>query len=256
MNLKLKRPLAFFDLETTGLMIGKDRIVEISILKLHPGGAKESYTKRVNPLIPISAESTAIHGISDDDVKDEKSLKELGPEIIEFMNDCDLAGYNSNRFDVPMLVEELLLNGFDFDVSNRKLVDVQNVFHKMEQRTLKAAYKFYCSKSLENAHSAEADTTATYEILEAQLAKYTDDLEPEVDFLHDFSNMYKAVDLAGRIVLNNKDQAVFNFGKHKGKPVAEVFEQEPSYYKWMMDGSFPMQTKQVITAIRLKKFNN
>ncbi len=255
MKLNLKRPLAFFDLETTGLTIGHDKIVEISILKVFPDGKQESYTKRVNPGMPIPAESTTFHGITDDDVKNERSFKELAPEILNFLKDCDLAGYNSNKFDVPMLVEELLANDFDLDVSNKKLIDVQNIFHKMEQRTLVAAYKFYCDKNLENAHSADADTMATFEVLEAQLEKYGDNLKSDVDFLSDFTNMFNSVDLAGRIVYNPDKQEVFNFGKYKGERVVDVFSKDPSYYKWMMDGNFPRHTKQVITNIRLKDFN-
>ena len=249
MNLKLTKPLAFFDLETTGLNIATDRIVEISIVKIMPNGDKEIKTKLINPTIPISKESVAIHGIKDDDVKEKATFKEVSNELNDFINDCDLAGYNSNRFDIPLLAEEFLRAGINFDVASRKLVDVQNIFHKKEQRTLVAAYKFYCDKDLTNAHSAEADTTATYEILEAQIAKY-DDIKSDTDFLSEFSQMTKNVDLLGRFIYNDKNIAIFNFGKHKGKPVTEVLEKEPGYYGWMMNGDFPLYTKKVLKEIK------
>ncbi|PCI95020.1 MAG: DNA polymerase III subunit epsilon [Flavobacteriales bacterium] len=249
MNLKLTKPLAFFDLETTGLNIATDRIVEISIVKIMPNGDKEIKTKLINPTIPISKESVAIHGIKDDDVKEKATFKEVANELNDFINDCDLAGYNSNRFDIPLLAEEFLRAGINFDVASRKLVDVQNIFHKKEQRTLVAAYKFYCDKDLTNAHSAEADTTATYEILEAQIAKY-DDIKSDTDFLSEFSQMTKNVDLLGRFIYNDKNIAIFNFGKHKGKPVTEVLEKEPGYYGWMMNGDFPLYTKKVLKEIK------
>ena len=251
MNLELKRPLAFFDLETTGLNIATDRIVEISIVKIMPNGEKEVKTKLVNPTIPISKESTEIHGISDKKVKNEPTFKELSTEFDEFIKDCDLAGFNSNRFDIPLLAEEFLRAGIDFDVKSRNLVDVQNIFHKMEQRTLVAAYKFYCDKDLTNAHSAEADTTATYEILEAQIEKYAD-LKGDTNFLSEFSQMTKNADLLGRFVYNENDVVVFNFGKHKGKPVTEVLTKEPGYYSWMMNGDFPLYTKKVMKDIKEK----
>ena len=249
MNLKLTKPLAFFDLETTGLNIATDRIVEISIVKIMPNGNKEIKTKLINPTIPISKESVAIHGIKEDDVKEKATFKEVSNELNDFINDCDLAGYNSNRFDIPLLAEEFLRAGINFDVASRKLVDVQNIFHKKEQRTLVAAYKFYCDKDLTNAHSAEADTTATYEILEAQIAKY-DDIKSDTDFLSEFSQMTKNVDLLGRFIYNDKNIAIFNFGKHKGKPVTEVLEKEPGYYGWMMNGDFPLYTKKVLKEIK------
>lgn len=256
MNLNLTRPIAFFDLETTGLTIGKDRIVEISILKISPDGDRLSYTKKVNPGMKIPKESTEIHGISDKDVENAPTFREIGEEVLEIIEDCDLAGYNSNKFDIPMLVEEFLENDFDFDISGRKLIDVQNIFHKMEQRTLVAAYRFYCDKDLTQAHSAEADTLATFEVLEAQLERYGDDLKGDVSFLHDFSNMFNTVDLAGRIVRNKQDVEVFNFGKHKGRPVKEVFAKEPSYFDWMMKGDFPRQTKQVIDRLNKERLLN
>ena len=249
MNLNLSKPLAFFDLETTGLNIATDRIVEISIVKIMPNGDKKIITKLINPTIPISAESAAIHGITEEKVKDKATFKEAAKEINEFIEGCDLAGYNSNRFDIPLLAEEFLRAGIDFDVKTRNLIDVQNIFHKMEQRTLVAAYKFYCNKDLTNAHSAEADTTATYEILEAQISKY-DNLKGDTDFLSEFSQMTKNVDLLGRFVYNNKNIAVFNFGKHKGKAVTEVLQKEPGYYSWMMNGDFPLYTKKVLKDIK------
>lgn len=253
-RLNLRRPLAFIDLETTGVNVGSDRIVEICILKLLPGGNKEMKTWRVNPTIPIPQHSTDIHGITDEDIKDSPTFTEIAHTVSQFLDNCDIAGYNSNKFDVPLLVEEFLRCDVDFDVRGRKLVDVQNIFHQMEQRTLIAAYRFYCNKELENAHSAEADIVATQEILEAQLAKYQD-LKNDVNFLHDFSARNNCVDLAGRIVYNDKGEEVFNFGKHKDKCVEEVFRSEPSYYQWIMDGDFPLYTKKVVTAIRLRAFN-
>lgn len=253
-NLNLSRPLAFIDLETTGVSIGIDRIVEISILKLIPNGGEEVYTYRINPTIPIPAESSAIHGIYDKDIKDAPTFKEMAPKLFHILEACDLAGYNSNKFDIPLLVEEFLRVEVDFDMQNRKCVDVQNIFHKMEQRTLSAAYRFYCNKEIENAHSAEADVRATYDVLNAQLEKY-DSLQPNVSFLATFSTMGDNVDLAGRIVRDKKGVEVFNFGKHKGRSVLEIFKSEPSYYNWMMDGDFPLSTKRVITQLRLKAFN-
>ncbi len=252
MNLKLSKPLAFIDLEATGVNVGSDRIVEISILKLMPDGSRQVKTKRVNPTIPIPADSTKIHGISDADVANEPTFKQLAHEIANFLEAADIAGYNSNKFDVPMLVDEFIRAEVNFDMKGRKLIDVQNIFHKMEQRTLSAAYKFYCNKEIENAHSAEADIHATFEVLEAQLDRYPD-LKNEVDFLSEFTSNSNMVDYAGRIVYNEKREEVFNFGKHKGKTVAQVFKDEPSYYDWMMKGDFPMQTKQIITALRLRE---
>ncbi|HEY9081829.1 MAG TPA: 3'-5' exonuclease [Vicingaceae bacterium] len=254
MPLNLTKPLAFIDLETTGLNIASDRIVEISIVKVHPNGNKDIVTRRVNPTIPISTESTSIHGISDDDVKNEPTFKQMAKELANFIEGCDLAGYNSNKFDIPMLAEEFLRAEVDFDITKRNLVDVQNIFHKMEQRTLAAAYKFYCDKDLVDAHSAEADTIATMEILLAQVEKY-DSLENNVAFLSEFSKATNNVDLLGRIVYDKNNVEVFNFGKHKGKAVLEVLEKEPGYYHWMMNGDFPLYTKKVLTQIRLKALN-
>lgn len=248
----LHRPLAFFDLETTGITIGADRIVEISILKVQPDGGRQVYTRRMNPEIPIPDFASKVHGIYDKDVEHEPTFRQLAPEIASFIGHADLAGYNSNKFDVPMLVNEFLRVGLPFDMKGRRLVDVQNIFHKMEQRTLAAAYKFYCGKEIVNAHSAEADITATYEVLMAQLERY-DALAKDVEGLHNFSSINKNVDLAGRIVFNENKEEVFNFGKHKGKTVREVFQREPSYYEWMMGGDFPLETKQVLTALRLRE---
>jgi DNA polymerase-3 subunit epsilon len=253
MKLNLNRPIVFFDLETTGVNVASDRIVEIAILKINPDGQEELMVKRLNPTIPIPAEASAVHHIYDEDVQHEKTFKEVAPMIQQFIGNSDLAGYNSNRFDVPLLVEEFLRAEVDFDIDKRKLIDVQNIFHKMEQRTLSAAYKFYCDKDLSDAHQAEADTKATFEILKAQLDRYPD-LENDTNFLHDFSSRSNNADLIGRIVYNDEGVEVFNFGKHKGKPVLEVLEKEPSYYSWMMNSDFPLYTKKVLTRIKLNTF--
>ena len=251
MNLNLKRPIVFFDLETTGIDLSRDRIVEISLVKISPNGDQELKTRRINPEMPIPPEATAIHGITDDDVKDCPRFKEIAKSLAQYIEGCDLGGYNSNKFDIPMLVEEFLRADVDVDLKKRKFIDVQNIFHKMEQRTLIAAYKFYCGKDLENAHSAEADIMATYEVLQAQLDRYPE-LHNDVDFLAGFSERGKSADYAGRIIYNDKGQEVFAFGKHKGRVVEEVFREEPSYYAWMMNGDFPRYTKKVITEIRLR----
>jgi DNA polymerase III subunit epsilon len=253
-QLKITKPIAFFDLETTGVNVGLDRIVEISILKINPDGTQESKTKRVNPEMPIPHEVSLIHGIYDKDVANEPTFKQIASSLNQFLLNTDLAGYNSNKFDIPVLVDEFLRVGIDFDIKGRRLVDVQNIFHKKEQRTLAAAYKFYCSKELINAHTAEADVTATYEVLLSQLDKY-DDLQNDVAFLHEFSNSSRNVDLAGRIVYNESKEEVFNFGKYKSQKVSDVFAKDPSYYDWMLKGDFSRQTKQVLTALRLKNFN-
>jgi DNA polymerase-3 subunit epsilon len=249
-KLTLTRPLAFFDVETTGLNIATDRIVEISILKIHAphGEKKESKTLLVNPTIHIPAEVTKIHGISDQDVLDAPTFQQYAVELAEFLKDCDLAGYNCNYFDIPLLMEEFLRAGVDFDTKDRKFVDVQGIFHKKEERTLSAAFKFYCGKSLENAHSAEADINATYEILEAQLEKYPD-LKGDVSFLHGFTSRSRRVDFAGRFIYSEKNTVVFNFGKHTGKVAEDVFKSEPQYYDWMMRGDFSLHTKKIITEI-------
>jgi DNA polymerase-3 subunit epsilon len=253
MELILKKPLVIFDLETTGVNIATDRIVEISALKVFPGGEEEWLTTRVNPGIPISPEATRVHGITDADVADAPSFKEVAKRLAAFMEGCDLAGFNSMKFDMPVLCEEFLRVNVDFDPSRHRYVDVQVIFHKKEQRTLSAAYRFYCDKELENAHSSRADTAATYEILKAQLDRYPD-LENDIEKLSAYSAFNNNADLAGRIVFNEQGIEVFNFGKHKGKPVEMVFKAEPSYYSWMMNGDFPLNTKQVITAIKLRSF--
>ena len=256
MQLNLKNPLVFFDLETTGINITQDRIVEISLLKVYPNGKEEIKSRRINPEMPIPAQATAIHGITDEDVKDCPTFKQVAKSLADQLEGCDLAGFNSSRFDVPMLSEEFLRAGVDFDMSKRKFVDVQIIFHKKEQRTLEAAYKFYCDKTLENAHSAEADTIATYEVLKSQLDRYPD-LVNDIDVLSkEYSSFNNNVDFAGRMVFNEEGVEVFNFGKHKGKPVAEVLRKEPSYYSWMMDGDFPLNTKQMLTKIRLRELNS
>ncbi len=251
MQLKLKNPIIFFDLETTGIDISRDRIVEISLVKVLVNGDKEVKTRRVNPEMPIPAEASAIHGIYDDDVKDAPTFRSIAKSLANYMEGCDLAGFNSNKFDIPLLVEEFIRAGVDVDFKKRRFVDVQNIFHMKERRTLEAAYKFYCDKELENAHSAEADVLATHEVLEAQLDRY-DDLVNDIQFLSEFSARDNWADYAGRIAYNDKGEEVFSFGKHKGRSVAEVFEKEPSYYNWMMDGDFPGYTKKVITEIRLR----
>ena len=254
MQLNLKNPLVFFDLETTGIDIVRDRIVEISYIKVYPNGKEETKTQRINPGMPIPPASTAIHGITDDDVKDCPHFKEIAKTLAAQIEGCDLAGYNSNRFDIPMLAEEFLRADVNVDLTKRKFIDVQTIFHKMEQRTLSAAYKFYCNKSLVNAHTASADTMATYEVLKAQLDRYPE-LENDVTFLSKFSSFNNNVDFAGRMVYNDKGQEVFNFGKHKGQLVTEVFASDPNYYAWMMNGDFPLNTKQKLTEIKLRGFN-
>lgn len=249
MQLQLERPLVFFDLETTGVNPASDRIVEISMHKLQPNGTSETKTMRLNPTIEIPKESSDIHGITNEMVANEPTFAQVAKKLFIYLSDSDLAGYNSNKFDVPLLVEEFFRAGYFFDLSERNLIDVQNIFHKMEQRTLAAAYEFYCNKKLENAHSAEADNLATYEVFLAQLERYKSDLKPEMKFLHEFSKRNKNADLAGRFSYNEKNEVVFNFGKHKGKAASEVFKSEPSYYSWMMRGEFPFQTKKLITDI-------
>lgn len=256
MNLKLHRPLAFFDLETTGVVIGMDRIVELGILKILPDGTKTNKTWRINPEMHIPEVVSKIHGIYDKDVADCPTFKEVANDVNHYLNNVDLAGYNSNRFDVPLLVDEFLRAGIEFDIRGRKLIDVQHIFHKMEQRTLSAAYKFYCNQELIDAHSAEADVRATYEVLEAQLERYSDQLQPDAAFLHAFCNNSKNVDLAGRIVYDDKKREVFNFGRYKGRLVTDVFKTDPSYYDWMLKGDFSRDTKQVVTALRLREREN
>jgi DNA polymerase-3 subunit epsilon len=256
MELNLKNPIAFFDLETTGINISKDRIVEISILKVHPNGTEEQKTLRVNPEMPIPKQASDVHHILDEDVKDAPTFKEVAKDLAKFIEGCDLAGYNSNRFDIPLLAEEFLRVGVDsIDMSKRKFIDVQTIFHKMEQRTLSAAYKFYCNKNLEGAHSAAADTTATYEILKSQLERY-ENLENDMEYLSKFTTQVKTVDFAGFIALNEDGEEVFNFGKNKGKPVKQILKEQPGYFGWIINSDFPLYTKKVLTEIKLRDFNN
>ncbi len=255
MDLQLKRPICFFDLEATGTSVTKDRIVEISILKIFPNGNKESRTWLVNPEVQMSEEVIAIHGITNEKVANEPTFKELAHRILEMIKDSDLAGYNSNRYDIPLLVEEFLRADIDFEMGKRVAVDVQNIFHKKEQRTLSAAYKFYCGKELENAHSAEADTEATYEILKSQLDHY-DDLENDMESLAEFSNRFKAVDFAGFIVYDEDGTECFSFGKYKGQSVEKVLERDPGYFGWVQNADFPLYTKKVLTAIKLRKLQS
>jgi DNA polymerase-3 subunit epsilon len=255
MELNLKRPIVFFDLETTGVDVVKDRIVEISLLKVYPNGKEESHTFLVNPGRPIPPETTAIHGIADADVADKPAFKELARTIYNLVKDADLAGYNSNKFDIPLLAEEFLRAGIDFDMGKRVAVDVQNIFHRMEQRTLVAAYKFYCQKDLTQAHSAQADVQATYEVLKAQLDRYPDDLENDIPYLSSFSNRQKVADFAGFIAYNNDEQEVFTFGKYKGQLVEDILQRDPGYFGWIQNADFPLYTKKVLTAIKLRNFN-
>lgn len=254
MNLNLKRPIIFFDLETTGVDTSKDRIVEISLVKVMPNGEEIVKTRRINPEMHIPEEATAVHHITDEDVKECPTFRQIAKSLYQFMEGCDFGGFNSNRFDLPMLVEEFLRVGVDVDFKKRRFIDVQNIFHQMEQRTLVAAYKFYCNKDLTEAHSAEADTLATYEVLKAQLDRY-DNLENDIEALAKFSSRGETADYAGRIGYNDKGEEIFTFGKYKGRTVAEVFSTDPSYYTWLMNGDFPAYTKKVITEIRCRAKN-
>jgi len=247
MKLNLTRPIAFIDLETTGVNVSNDRIVEIAIVKILPDGTRQVKRKLINPLIPIPSGASDVHGITDEMVKDAPSFKQVANEIKQFMDNCDMGGYNSNRFDVPMLIEEFLRAGVSFSADGRKLVDVQKVFHMMEQRTLGAAYKFYCNKVLDGAHSAEVDATATWEVLEAQIERYPQ-IGDTVESIVKFTGEDDIVDFARRFVKENGIE-IFNFGKHKGKPVTQVLKEEPQYYDWMMKGDFAMNTKQKLTEI-------
>ncbi len=249
MKLNLTKPIAFFDLETTGINIAKDRVVEISILKILPNGNKESKTWLVNPEMEIPVASSEIHGITNEKVVTEPTFKELAPEIIKMIDGCDLAGFNSNRFDIPLLAEEMLRTGFDFSMKDRLAIDVQTIFHKKEQRTLSAGYKFYCDKDLTDAHSAEADTKATYEILLAQIEKY-DDLENNMEVLNEYSHHNKRADFAGFILFNDDDEEIFSFGKYKGQKVIDVFKQNPGYNNWIQNADFPLYTKKVLKKIK------
>lgn len=267
MKLNLSKPIVFFDLETTGVKVATDRIVEIALLKIMPDDTQELYLTKINPGIPIPAVVTKIHGISDEDVKDSPSFKDIAHKLNHFIGNADLAGYNSNKFDIPLLFEEFLRADINFEIKGRRLVDVQNIFHKMEQRTLSAAYRFYCNNELIDAHSAEADTRATYEILLAQIEKYqindenkantnkNPSISNDIQALHDFSSSNLSADLVGHIGFDEMRNEIFNFGKYKGHLVEDVFKKEPSYYDWMMKSEFPLLTKNVITAIKLRSFN-
>ena len=255
MKLNLKNPIIFFDLETTGINVASDRIVELSYLKVDVNGNESSKTIKINPGMPIPPKSTEIHGITDEDVKDAPKFNEIAKNIAREFEGCDLAGYNSVKFDIPLLAEEFLRAGVDLDLRKRKFIDVQVIFMKMEPRTLAAALQFYCNKDLENAHSAEADTRATYEVLQAQLDRYSN-LENDISKLAEFSAHNRNVDFAGRIIFDDNDVEVFNFGKYKGKPVRDVLNQDPGYYGWMMQGDFPLYTKKILTAIKLRELKN
>jgi len=253
MQLNLTNPLVFFDLETTGISIIHDRIVEISLLKIYPDGTEESKTRRINPGIPIPAEATKVHGITDEDVKECPPFKAIARSLASLIEGCDLAGFNSNRFDIPLLAEEFLRAGIDIDLNKRKFIDVQTIFHKMEQRTLSAAYKFYCNKDIDNAHSAEGDVKATYEVLQAQLDRYPE-LKNDISALSEFSSYNNNVDFAGRMIYNEKGEEVFNFGKHKGLLVRDVLTViDPNYYTWVINGDFALDTKQKLTEIRKRE---
>ncbi len=254
MKLELKRPIIFFDLETTGIDTSRDRIVEISMVKIMPDGERITKTRRINPQMPIPESSTAIHGITDEDVKDCPSFAQVARSLEKFIEGCDFGGFNSNRFDLPVLVEEFLRSGVDVDFKRRNFIDVQNIFHKKEQRTLVAAYKFYCGKDLTDAHSAEADTLATYEVFLSQLERY-EDLPRDIEALAVFSTQNKTADFAGRILINEQGIEVFGFGKYRNESVETVFARDPSYYGWMMNGDFPLYTKKVITEIRTRGLN-
>lgn len=267
MNLNLKTPIAFFDLEATGINISTDRIVEISVIKIHPGGKEEIKSMKINPTIPIPKEVSLIHGIYEEDIKDAPTFKDVAKELHQFFAGADLAGFNVLKFDIPLLVEEFLRSGIDFDIEKRNLLDSQKIFFMMEKRNLSAAYKFYCNKNLENAHSAEADTQASYEVFKSQITKYENQemedlqgnvvgkMENDMKKIHSLINE-KMVDLAGRFVFNADGVECFNFGKHKGKPIDQVLKEEPGFYDWMMKGDFPLDTKRKFTQVKLRNFNN
>jgi len=268
MELNLQKPLAFFDIEATGLNVAKDRIIEINIYRVSPNGTEESKTWVINPEYPISEEATKVHGFTADDLKDKPTFKQVAKDIDKFLKNCDLAGYNAIKYDIPMLVEEFLRADVDFEVSNRKLIDVQNIFMKMEQRTLTAAYKFYLDKELNNAHSAEADTKATYEILKAQLDRYKETkfkdregtistpVQNDMQKLQQFSRHHRNADLMGQIIYNDNNEEVINFGKYRGKTVEEVFKSDPGYYGWIMKSDFPLYTKKLLTRIKIRMKNS
>jgi DNA polymerase-3 subunit epsilon len=251
MKLRLKNPLIIFDLETTGINIVSDRIVELSYLKVYPNGDQEARTMKINPTIPIPEKVSKIHGITDQDVRDAPTFQEVARSIANIFEGCDFAGFNSNKFDIPLLAEEFIRADVDIDLMKRKFIDVQVIFHKKEQRTLEAAYKFYCYKELKDAHSAEADTLATFEILKAQLERY-EDLPTDIDELSKYSSHNRNVDFAGRIIYDDNEQEVFNFGKYKGQLVEDILRKDPAYYSWMINSDFPLYTKKVLTSIKLR----
>lgn len=252
MKLNLKRPIIFFDLETTGLDIAKDRIVELCYIRVEPNGNEEARSMRINPEMHIPEVASSVHGITDDDVKDCPTFADVAPQLAATFEGCDLAGFNSNRFDLPLLADEFMKAGVNIDLSHVQAIDVQNIYHKLEKRTLAAAYKFYCGRDLENAHSALADTQATYEVLQAQLDHYPNDLQNDVDFLAEFSRMNRNIDFAGRFVYDESGKELINFGKYKGKAIKDVLSRDPGYYSWIMQGDFTLNTKQVLTKLRLK----
>ena len=251
MNLNLKNPIIFFDVETTGINVLTDRIVEIAVLKIYPNGKEEMKSSKINPKIPIPEKVSQIHGIYDKDIENCPTFKQIAKQLAYFMEGCDIAGYNSNKFDIPLLAEEFMRAGVDFDMRKRKFIDVQNIYHKMEKRNLSAAYKFYCGQELEGAHSATTDTKATYEILKAQIEKY-DSLQNDIEFLSDFSSYHKNADFMGRIIFNDNNEEVFNFGKYKGEKVTDVLKKDPSYYAWIMNGDFSLYTKKILTEIKVR----
>lgn len=253
MELKLRRPIAFLDIETTGINVSTDRIVELSVLRISPSGKEEWMNSRINPEIPIPQKSTAIHGITDQDVASAPKFREIAKNLGSFLEGCDLAGFNAIKFDIPLLAEEFLRANIDFNFKKQKYIDVQVIFYKKEQRTLAAAYQFYCNKTLENAHSSKADTAATLEVLKSQLDRYPD-LENDVEKLAEYSSFNSVVDFAGRIIYDEEGVEIFNFGKHKGKSVESVLSEEPAYYAWMMNGDFPLYTKKILTEIKLRSF--
>ncbi len=255
MELNLRKPIAFIDIETTGINVSTDRIVELSVLKITPNGKEEWMITKINPEMPIPPKSTAIHGITDKDVADAPTFREIAKNLSAFLEGCDLAGYNAIKFDIPVIAEEFLRANVDFNLRKRKYIDPQVIFYKKEQRTLSAAYQFYCNRDLKNAHSSKADVEATYEVLKAQLDRYVD-LENDMEKLADFSAFNNIADFAGRIIYDENGRELFNFGKHKGKPVVQVFRDEPSYYDWIMKSEFPLSTKKVVTSIKLRGFNN
>ncbi|WP_075603921.1 3'-5' exonuclease [Saccharicrinis aurantiacus] len=253
MKLNLKNPIVFFDLETTGINVAKDRIVEIAAIKINLDQSEETLKYRINPEMHIPKKTSEIHGIYDEDIKDSPTFKEVAKKVAKFIEGCDLGGYNSNKFDIPLIAEEFLRADVDIDMKKRKFVDVQTIFHKKEKRTLEAAYKFFCDKELTDAHSAEADTRATYEILLAQLDRY-EDLKNDIDYLAEFSSYGKTADFAGRLAYDEDGDECVNFGKHKGKKVTDILKSDPGYYGWIMQGDFPLYTKKIFTEIKLRNF--